>query len=55
MGDVLETTGTDRELEWNNGWGFWQMSWDEWLAESATGEPQVTDGSGTPGSVHGEQ
>ncbi|MFD6950275.1 hypothetical protein A6A08_02305 [Nocardiopsis sp. TSRI0078] len=55
MGDVLDTTGTDREFEWNNGWGFWQKSWDEWLAESATGEPQATDGSGTPGSVHGEQ
>ncbi|WP_026122577.1 L,D-transpeptidase [Nocardiopsis halotolerans] len=55
MGDVLETTGTDREFEWNNGWGFWQRSWDEWLSNSATGEPQVTDGSGTPGAVHGEQ
>ena len=55
MGDILDTTGTDREFEWDNGWGFWQMSWDEWLADSATGEPQVTDGSGTPGPVHGEQ
>lgn len=55
MGDVLDTTGTDREFEWDNGWGFWQRSWDDWLANSETGEPQVTDGSGTPGSVHGEQ
>ncbi|OOC54719.1 MULTISPECIES: L,D-transpeptidase [Nocardiopsis] len=54
MGDVLETTGTDRQLEWDNGWGFYQRSWEEWLSHSATGEPQVTDGSGTPGSVHGE-
>jgi lipoprotein-anchoring transpeptidase ErfK/SrfK len=54
MGDVLETTGTDRELEWDNGWGFYQRPWEEWLANSATGEPQVTDGSGAPGSVHGE-
>lgn len=54
MGDILDTTGTDREFEWNNGWGFWQMSWDEWLGESETGEPHVTDGSGTPGPVHGE-
>ncbi|MFI6576608.1 Ig-like domain-containing protein [Nocardiopsis sp. NPDC050513] len=53
MGDVLETTGTDRELEWNNGWGYWQMSWDEWLEASLTGE-QTTDGSGTSGSPHGE-
>ena len=54
MGDILETTGTDRELEWNNGWGFYQRSWEEWLSHSATGEPQSTDGSGTPGPVHGE-
>lgn len=54
MGDILETTGTDRELEWDNGWGYFQRSWDDWLANSATGEPQGTDGSGTPGSVHGE-
>lgn len=54
MGDILETTGTDRELEWDNGWGYYQRSWQEWLAHSATGEPQITDGSGTPGSVHGE-
>ncbi|MEV2278961.1 Ig-like domain-containing protein [Nocardiopsis sp. NPDC049922] len=53
MGDVLETTGTDRDLEWNNGWGYWQMSWDEWLEASLTGE-QTTDGSGTSGSPHGE-
>ncbi|WP_116244094.1 Ig-like domain-containing protein [Nocardiopsis sp. FIRDI 009] len=53
MGDVLETTGTDRELEWNNGWGYYQMSWDEWLGASLTGE-QTTDGSGTSGSPHGE-
>ncbi|WP_028648702.1 Ig-like domain-containing protein [Nocardiopsis sp. CNT312] len=54
MGDVLDTTGTSREFQWNNGWGYWQMTWDEWLGNSATGEPQNTDGSGTPGSVHGE-
>ncbi|MDE3724889.1 Ig-like domain-containing protein [Nocardiopsis sp. N85] len=55
MGDVVDTTGTARVKEWYNGWGYWQLSWDEWLSESATGEPQLTDGSGTPGSVHGEQ
>lgn len=54
MGDILETTGTDRELEWDNGWGYYQRSWEEWLDHSVTGMPQVTDGSGTPGSVHGE-
>ncbi|MEC3895631.1 Ig-like domain-containing protein [Nocardiopsis sp. LDBS1602] len=54
MGDVLETTGTDRELEWDNGWGYYQRSWEEWLSHSETGEPHVTDGSATPGTVHGE-
>ncbi|MFI6577283.1 Ig-like domain-containing protein [Nocardiopsis sp. NPDC050513] len=54
MGDVLVTTGTSRELEWDNGWGFYQRPWEEWLEHSVTGEPQATDGSGTPGSVHGD-
>ncbi|MEU3019982.1 Ig-like domain-containing protein [Nocardiopsis sp. NPDC007018] len=54
MGDILETTGTDRDLEWDNGWGFYQRSWEEWLEHSVTGEPQRTDGSGTPGRVHGD-
>ncbi|MGW5876904.1 Ig-like domain-containing protein [Nocardiopsis terrae] len=53
MGDVLDTTGTDREFEFDNGWGYWQKSWDEWLEGSETGEPQMTT-DGTPGSVHGE-
>ncbi|GHC73212.1 transpeptidase [Nocardiopsis terrae] len=53
-GDVLETTGTDRQVEWDNGWSYFQLEFDEWLAESATGEPQLTDGNGTPGPVHGE-
>jgi lipoprotein-anchoring transpeptidase ErfK/SrfK len=34
-GDIIKITGTDRELEWNNGWGFWQMSWGEWVKGSA--------------------
>jgi lipoprotein-anchoring transpeptidase ErfK/SrfK len=34
-GDVVEITGTDRELEWNNGWGFWQMSFKAWKKGSA--------------------
>ncbi|MFB4275972.1 Ig-like domain-containing protein [Nonomuraea sp. MTCD27] len=29
-GDVVQITGTDRRLEWDNGWGFWQMSWKQW-------------------------
>lgn len=38
-GDVVIVTGTPRKLEVTNGWGFWQASWKEWLAGSATGEP----------------
>ncbi|NRQ36465.1 L,D-transpeptidase family protein [Nonomuraea sp. NN258] len=34
-GDPVVITGTDRELEWNNGWGFWQLPWDEWRRGSA--------------------
>lgn len=29
-GDIVIVTGTDRELEWNNGWGFWQLPWQKW-------------------------
>nr|WP_156000067.1 Ig-like domain-containing protein [Streptomonospora sp. PA3] len=54
MGDPLIINGTDRELEVDNGWGYWQRPWEEWLANSATGEPDTTDGEGTPGGVHGE-
>ena len=53
MGDILDTTGTDREFEWDNGWGYWQKSWDEWMEGSVTETPQTTT-YGTPGSVHGE-
>ncbi|TYB47504.1 L,D-transpeptidase [Nonomuraea sp. PA05] len=34
-GDVVDITGTDRELEWNNGWGYWQMSFSQWKKGSA--------------------
>lgn len=34
-GDVIELTGTDRQVEWDNGWGFWQMSFDKWREGSA--------------------
>ncbi|WP_113701155.1 L,D-transpeptidase [Nonomuraea lactucae] len=38
-GDVVDITGTDRELEWNNGWGFWQMPFTQWKKGSAIKEP----------------
>jgi lipoprotein-anchoring transpeptidase ErfK/SrfK len=34
-GDIYKITGTDRELEWNNGWGYWQLSWNQWKKGSA--------------------
>lgn len=34
-GDVVILKGTPRKLEWNNGWGYWQLSWKEWAAGSA--------------------
>ncbi|NRQ40470.1 L,D-transpeptidase family protein [Nonomuraea sp. NN258] len=34
-GDVVDIVGTDRELEWNNGWGYWQMSFTQWKKGSA--------------------
>jgi lipoprotein-anchoring transpeptidase ErfK/SrfK len=37
-GDVVEIKGTDRELEWNNGWGYWQLSFSKWKKGSALKE-----------------
>jgi lipoprotein-anchoring transpeptidase ErfK/SrfK len=34
-GDVVNIVGTDRILEWNNGWGFWQMPFKQWEKGSA--------------------
>ena len=34
-GDVVIVTGTPRKLEYNNGWGFWQMPWKQWKKGSA--------------------
>ncbi|MFB4278211.1 Ig-like domain-containing protein [Nonomuraea sp. MTCD27] len=34
-GDVVDIKGTNRELEWNNGWGYWQMSFTQWKKGSA--------------------
>ncbi|WP_131762357.1 L,D-transpeptidase, partial [Actinomadura fibrosa] len=41
-GDVVTVTGTDRALEWTNGWGYWQLPWSSWLAGSALRRPVVT-------------
>lgn len=34
-GDIVKITGTDRELESDNGYGYWQLSWADWLKGSA--------------------
>jgi lipoprotein-anchoring transpeptidase ErfK/SrfK len=34
-GDIVKVTGTDRELAADNGFGFWQLSWPDWLKGSA--------------------
>ncbi|RBQ18804.1 hypothetical protein DP939_16435 [Spongiactinospora rosea] len=34
-GDVVIVKGTDRDLEWNNGWGYWQMPFKQWKKGSA--------------------
>ncbi|GLW97488.1 Ig-like domain-containing protein [Microtetraspora sp. NBRC 16547] len=39
-GDPVVVTGTDRALEWNNGWGYWQLPWDAWIKGSALRAPE---------------
>lgn len=34
-GDPFRVVGTNRELEPTNGWGYWQLGWDEWVKGSA--------------------
>ncbi|MFA1547454.1 L,D-transpeptidase [Actinomadura chokoriensis] len=34
-GDPVEVTGTSRELEPDNGWGYWQLGWNDWVKGSA--------------------
>jgi len=33
-GDIVTVTGTDRKLQWDNGWGFWQLSFEQWKSSS---------------------
>ncbi len=59
-GDPVTVTGTSRELEPDNGWGYWQLDWNDWvkgsaLKRSVTTAPRVDaatlsaqPGSGTP-------
>ncbi|MGP4025416.1 Ig-like domain-containing protein [Actinomadura sp. 3N407] len=42
-GDPVIVTGTKREVEWNNGWSYYQMSWKRWVKGSAL-DRSVTTG-----------
>lgn len=39
LGDVVKVTGTDRDLEVDNGWGYWQRDWKDWVKGGALNEP----------------
>ncbi|MFA1542027.1 L,D-transpeptidase [Actinomadura monticuli] len=41
-GDPVRVTGTSRELEPDNGWGFWQLGWDDWVKGGALKKPVTT-------------
>lgn len=41
-GDPVTVTGTSRELETENGWGYWQVGWNEWVKGSALGRSVTT-------------
>jgi lipoprotein-anchoring transpeptidase ErfK/SrfK len=45
-GDVIDITGTSRKLEWNNGWGYYQMPWKTWVKGSALKKPVMTVATG---------
>ncbi|MBA9005181.1 L,D-transpeptidase [Thermomonospora cellulosilytica] len=42
-GDIVIVTGTKRSLPWNNGWSYYEMSWDRWVKGSAL-DREVTTG-----------
>lgn len=52
-GDPYKIVGSDRELEPDNGWGYWQLSWRDWLKRSILKRPVTTGpiGSGEAPSV----
>ncbi|XRQ10201.1 Ig-like domain-containing protein [Actinomadura welshii] len=41
-GDIVTITGTKRNLEWTNGWGYWQLPFSKWAKGSALGKPATT-------------
>jgi lipoprotein-anchoring transpeptidase ErfK/SrfK len=46
-GDIINITGTSRKLEWNNGWGYYQMPWKTWVKGGALKKPVTTVATGT--------
>ncbi|WP_336217070.1 L,D-transpeptidase [Nonomuraea sp. LPB2021202275-12-8] len=34
-GDVVKIVGTKRQLDWRNGWSYWQLNWTQWKKGSA--------------------
>ncbi|GAA2906950.1 Ig-like domain-containing protein [Streptosporangium fragile] len=34
-GDPIIIKGTDRQIEWNNGWSYWELSFNQWKKGSA--------------------
>ncbi|HEX2314986.1 MAG TPA: Ig-like domain-containing protein [Thermomonospora sp.] len=42
-GDIVIVTGTKRDLPWNNGWSYYEMSWSRWVKGSAL-DREVTTG-----------
>jgi lipoprotein-anchoring transpeptidase ErfK/SrfK len=54
-GDIVTVTGTGRELEWNNGWGYWQLPFKQWLQGSVRKRPVTTTqaaGASAPSTSH---
>jgi lipoprotein-anchoring transpeptidase ErfK/SrfK len=48
LGDVVIVTGTTRQLDWNNGWSYYQMPWKEWVKGSALDREVSTGATASP-------
>lgn len=46
VGDIVVVKGTNVKQDLGNGWTDWNIPWETWLADSATGEVQVGPGPG---------
>jgi lipoprotein-anchoring transpeptidase ErfK/SrfK len=45
-GDIINISGTSRKLQWNNGWGYYQMPWKTWVKGGALKKPVTTVATG---------